>query len=37
MLPVKAELVHDRFQRKPTRSVTAQFQTRAAWANSLVG
>jgi hypothetical protein len=37
MLPVKAELVHDRFQRKPARSVTAQFQTRAAWANSLVG
>jgi len=37
ILPVKAELVHARLQRKPARSVTAQFQTRAAWANSFVG
>ena len=35
-LPVEAEVVHARFQRKPARSAT-QFSTRAAWANSLAG
>ena len=36
-LPVKAEIVHARFQRKPARSTTAQFATRADWARSLAG
>ena len=36
MLPVKAELVHARFQRKPARSVT-QFHTRTAWSDSIAG
>jgi recombination protein RecA len=35
-LPVEAEIVHARLQRKPVRSAT-QFATRAAWANSLAG
>jgi recombination protein RecA len=35
-LPVEAEIVHARLQRKPVRSA-AQFAIRAAWANSLVG
>ncbi|HKC71033.1 MAG TPA: hypothetical protein VKB60_05380, partial [Terriglobales bacterium] len=35
-LPVEAEIVHARLQRKPVRSA-AQFATRAAWANSLAG
>jgi recombination protein RecA len=35
-LPVEAEVVHARLQRKPARSVT-QFATRAAWANRLAG
>jgi hypothetical protein len=35
-LPVEAEIVHARFQRKPARSA-ARFETRAAWANSLAG
>ena len=35
-LPVEAEVVHARLQRKPARSA-AQFSTRAAWANSLTG
>lgn len=35
-LPVEAEVVHARLQRKPARSAT-QFSTRAAWANSLAG
>ena len=33
-LPVEAEIVHARLQRKPVRS-TAQFATRAAWVSSL--
>jgi hypothetical protein len=36
-LPVRAEIVHDRFQRKPVRSAAAQFQTRARWANLRTG
>ena len=35
-LPVEAEIVHARLQRKPVRSA-AQFRTRAAWANSPAG
>jgi recombination protein RecA len=35
-LPVEAEIVHARLQRKPVRS-TAQFAMCAAWANSLAG
>ncbi|MGE5207304.1 MAG: hypothetical protein ACM3PW_16965 [Chlamydiota bacterium] len=35
-LPVEAEIVHARFQRKPARS-TAQFATRASWADSVAG
>jgi RecA/RadA recombinase len=34
-LPVEAEIVHARLQRKPVRS--AQFATRTAWADSLAG
>jgi len=30
-LPVQAEVVHSRTQRKPSRSVTAVFNTRATW------
>ena len=30
-LPVQAEVVHARTQRKPSRSVTAVFDTRATW------
>jgi recombination protein RecA len=36
-MPAEAEIVHARFQRKPAQSVTAQFATRAAWANPLAG
>jgi len=36
-LPVKAELVHARLPRKPARSVSAQFETRAAWAKAAAG
>jgi recombination protein RecA len=35
-LPVEAEIVHARLQRKAVRSA-AQFRTRAVWANSLAG
>jgi recombination protein RecA len=35
-LPVEAEIVHARLQRKPVHSA-AQFHTRAAWAKSLAG
>ncbi|HLK34564.1 MAG TPA: hypothetical protein VKT29_15830 [Terriglobales bacterium] len=35
-LPVKAEVVHARFQRKPTQSAT-QFSTRTAWSDSVAG
>jgi hypothetical protein len=35
-LPVEAEIVHARLQRKPVRSA-AQFHTRAAWAKSFAG
>jgi recombination protein RecA len=31
-LPVRVEVVHARTQRKPVRSATAAFETRAAWA-----
>ena len=34
-LPARAEIVHDRFQRKPVRS--AEFHTRACWANLRTG
>ena len=36
-LPAWAEIVHDRFQRKPVRSAAAQFQTRARWVNLRTG
>ena len=36
-LPVRAEIVHDRFQRKPVRSAAAQFTARASWMSSLAG
>jgi hypothetical protein len=36
-VPVRAEVVHDRLQRKPAGSVSAQFQTHASWASPLAG
>ena len=36
-LPVEAEIVHARLQRKPAQSVTARFSMCASWANSLAG
>lgn len=36
-LPARAEIVHDRFQRKPARSAAAQFQTHACWTNLRTG
>jgi hypothetical protein len=36
-LPVEAEIVHARFDRKPAQSAIARFAVRASWAHSLVG
>ena len=36
-LPVEAEVVHARFERKPAQSAIARFTARASWAHSLVG
>ena len=37
ILPARAEIVHDRFQRKPARSASAQFHTHACWTNLRTG
>ena len=36
-VPVEAEVVHARLQRKPAQSVAARFAIRPSWAHSLVG
>ena len=36
-LPARAEIVHDRFQRKPARSVSAEFAARTEWTRPVAG